>query len=92
MSGIVFLSYWLFGLKLPTLQFVGCWVELGLGSEMRTSGGPHSDECSLGSEVLCYSSGSDSEIPLQELQPNPQLMNQDPASHAGQQKKKKGEQ
>ena len=49
MSGIVFLSYWLFGLRLPTLEFVGSWVELGLGAEMR----PHSDEYSLGSEVLC---------------------------------------
>ena len=37
MSGIVFLSYWLFGLRIPTLEFVGCWVELGLGAEMRTS-------------------------------------------------------
>ena len=53
MSGIVFLSYWLFGLRLPTLEFVGCWVELGLGAKMRTSGRPHSDEYSLGSEVLC---------------------------------------
>ena len=31
MSGIVFLFYWLFGLSLPTLEFVGYWVELGLG-------------------------------------------------------------
>ena len=35
MSGIVFLSYWLFGLRLPTLGFVDYWVELGLGAEMR---------------------------------------------------------
>ena len=49
----MFLSYWLFGLRLPALEFVGCWVELGLGAEMRTSGRPHSDEYSLGSEVLC---------------------------------------
>ena len=53
MSGIVFLSYWLFGLRLTTLQFVGCLVELGLGAEVRTSVRPHSDEYSLGSEVLC---------------------------------------
>ena len=53
MSGIVFLSYWLFGLRLPTLQFLGCWVELVLDAEMRTSGRPHSDEYSLGSEILC---------------------------------------
>ena len=53
MSGIVFLFYWLFGLRLPTLEFVGYWVELGLGAEMRTSVKPHSDEYSLGSEVLC---------------------------------------
>ena len=38
MSVIVFLSYWLFGLRLPTLGFVGYWVELGLGAEMRNSG------------------------------------------------------
>ena len=30
MSGIVFLFYWLFGLRLPTLELVGCWVELVL--------------------------------------------------------------
>ena len=54
MSWIVFLSYWLlFGLMLPTLKLVGCWVELGLCAEMKTSGRPHSDEYSLGSEVLC---------------------------------------
>ena len=43
MSGIVFLFYWLFGLRLPTLEFVGSWIESGLGAEMRTSGRPHSD-------------------------------------------------
>ena len=53
MSGIVFLFYWLFGLRLPTLESVGYWVELGLGAEMRTSVRSHSDEYSLGSEVLC---------------------------------------
>ena len=53
MSEIVFLSYWLFGLRLPTLGFVGYWVELGLGAEMRNSVRLHSDEYSLGSEVLC---------------------------------------
>ena len=53
MSGIVFLSYWLFGLRLPTLEFVGFWVELGLDAEMRTSVRPHPDEYSLWSEVLC---------------------------------------
>ena len=53
MSGIVFLFYWLFGLRLPTLEFVGYWVELGLGAEMRNSVRPHSHEYSLGSEVLC---------------------------------------
>ena len=52
MGGIVFLFNWLFVLRLPTLEFVGCWVELGLGAEMRTSGRPHSNEYSLGSEVL----------------------------------------
>ena len=53
MSGIVFLSYCLFGLRLPTLEFVGYWVELGLGAEVRNSVRPHSGEYSLGSEVLC---------------------------------------
>ena len=53
MSGIMFLSYWLFGLRLPTVEFVGCWLELGLGAEMRTSVRPYSDEYFLGSEVLC---------------------------------------
>ena len=33
MSGIVFLFYWLFGLRLPTLEFVGCWVVLRLVAE-----------------------------------------------------------
>ena len=49
----MFLSDWLFGLRLTALEFAGSWVELGLGAEMRTSGRPHSDEYSLGSEVLC---------------------------------------
>ena len=89
MSGIVFLFYWLFGLRLPTLEFVGYWVELGLGAGMRNSMRPLSDEYSLGSEVLCYSSGSDSELPPQELLPDPRLMNQDTTSHVGWQKKKK---
>ena len=53
MSGIVFLSYWLFGLRLPTLEFVGYWVDLGLAAEMRNSVRPHSVGYSLGSEVLC---------------------------------------
>ena len=53
MGGIEVLSYWLFGLRLPTLEFVGSWVELGLGAKMKNFGRPHSDEYSLGSEVLC---------------------------------------
>ena len=53
MSGIVFLSYWLFGLRLPTLEFVGYWVEVSLGAEMWNSVRPHSDEYYLGSEALC---------------------------------------
>ena len=40
-------------LSLPTLGFVGYWVELDLGAEMRNSMRPHSDEYSLGSVVLC---------------------------------------
>ena len=43
MGGAVFLSYWLFGLRHPTLEFAGSWTELGLGAEIRTSGRPHSD-------------------------------------------------
>ena len=38
MGGAVFLSYWLFGLWPPALEFAGSWIELGLGAEMRTSG------------------------------------------------------
>ena len=53
MGGIVFLSYWLFGLRRPTVVFVGWWVEPGLGAKMRTSRRPQSDEYSLGSKVLC---------------------------------------
>ena len=52
MDGAVFLSYWLFGLRRPTLELAGSWVEPGLGAEMRTSGRPHSDKYSLESEVL----------------------------------------
>ena len=52
MSGIVFLFYSLFGLRLPMLEFVGYWVELGLGAEMRNSMRPHSDDYFLASEVL----------------------------------------
>ena len=47
--------YWLFGLRLPTLEFVGYCVELGLGAEMRNSVRPHSDKYSLGSEGLRFS-------------------------------------
>ena len=89
MSVIVFLSYWLFGLRLPTLEFVGYCVELGLGAEMSNFVRPHSDEYSLRSEVLCLSSGLDSELPQQELWPDPWLRNQDLASCMGWGKKKK---
>ena len=43
MGGAVFLSYMLFGLRHPALEFAGSWIELGLDAEMRTSGRPHSD-------------------------------------------------
>ena len=80
MGGAVFLSYWLFGLRRPALEFAGSWVEPGLGVEMSTSGRPHSDEFSLGSEVLCQSTGLDLALPPQELRPDPQPENQDPTS------------
>ena len=44
----MFLFYRLFGLRLPTLEFVGYWVELGLGVEMRNSVRPHSMNIPLG--------------------------------------------
>ena len=43
MGGVVFLSYWLFGLRCPAPEFAGSWIELGLGAEMRTFGRSHSD-------------------------------------------------
>ena len=43
MGGAVVLSYWLFGLRSPALEFAGSWIEPGLGAEMRTSGRLHSD-------------------------------------------------
>ena len=52
MGGIVFLCYWLFDLRLPTLEFIGYWVELGLGAEMRNSVRSHSNEHFLRPEVL----------------------------------------
>ena len=64
MNWIVFLSYWLFGLRLPTLEFVSYWVDLGLGAGMRNSVRSHSNEYSLGFEDLCKSFGLDSELPL----------------------------
>ena len=42
MGGAVFLSYSLFGLRRPALEFAGSWVEPGLGAEMRTSERPPS--------------------------------------------------
>ena len=39
----VFLSCWLFGLRRPALELAGCWVELGLGAEMGTSGRAHAN-------------------------------------------------
>ena len=50
---------------------------------MRNSMSLHSDEYSLGSEVLCQSSGSDSELPLEELRPNPQLLTKFPQATWG---------
>ena len=84
----MFLTYWFFGLRLPTLGFVGHWVELGLGAEMRNSVRPHSDEYSLESEVLLLVQWFRLRVPLQELQPDPGLMNQDPASRLRRRKKK----
>ena len=52
MGETVFLSYWLFGLKLPAAEFAGSWVELGLGAKMRNYRRSYSDWYSLGSEVL----------------------------------------
>ena len=43
MGEAVFLSYWLFGLRHPALEFAGSWIEPDLGAEIRTSGTPHSD-------------------------------------------------
>ena len=84
------LLLWLFGLWLPALEFVSCWVELGLGAKMRTSGRPYSDEYSLWSEVVLYLfSGLDLELPSQEPWPDPQPMNQDPRSCTEWQKKKR---
>ena len=91
MGGAVCLSYWLFGVRRPAMEFAGSWIELGLGAEIRNSVRPHSIEYSLGSEVLYYSSGLDSELPPQELRPHPGLMNQDPASCLGRKKKMGGE-
>ena len=91
MRGIVFLFYRLFGLRLPILEFVGYWVELGLGAEMRNSVRPHSNEYSQGSEVLCQCSGLDSELPPQELPPDSVLANQDPTSRVWWPPKKKRE-
>ena len=85
----MFLSSWVFGLRLPAQESVGCGVMLGLGANMRTSGRPHADEYSLGSEILCYSSGLDLELPQPELWPEPQFVNQDPSSHVLWQKQKK---
>ena len=43
MGDAVFLFYWLFGQRRPTLEFAGSLIEPGFGAEMRTSGRPHSD-------------------------------------------------
>ena len=43
MRETVSLSYWLFGLKLPAVEFAGSWIELGLGAKMRNSRRSHSD-------------------------------------------------
>ena len=48
MGGSVFLSYWLFGLRHPALEFAGSWIEPGVGSEMRTSRRPHSTDIPWG--------------------------------------------
>jgi len=53
MGGNMFLSYWLYGLRLSALDFADNWVEPGLGAEMRISGRPHSDKHFWRSEVLC---------------------------------------
>ena len=38
MGGVVFLSYYLFGMGPPALDLAGRWVELGLSIEMVISG------------------------------------------------------
>ena len=43
MGGVVFLSYWLFGVRCPALEPAGSWLELGLGVEMDTSKKAHTD-------------------------------------------------
>ena len=49
----MFLSYWLYGLRLSALDFADSWAEPGVGAEMRISRRPHSDKHFWGSEVLC---------------------------------------
>ena len=38
MSGVIFLSCYLFGMGRPALELAGCWVELGFGTETEISG------------------------------------------------------
>ena len=41
MGGAISLSYLLFVLRFPAMEFAGSWVEPGLGAKMRTSRRPH---------------------------------------------------
>ena len=77
----------LFGLRLPTLEFLGCWVELGLGAEMRNSMRPHSDEYSLGSFSVSLVVQTPSSH-CRSFGPTPRLVNQDPSMCMGRKKKK----
>ena len=49
----MFVSYWLYGLRLSALDFADSWVEPDLGAEMRISGRPHCDKYFWGSDILC---------------------------------------
>ena len=43
-DGTVFLPCWLFGLRQPTLEHIGCWVGPGLGEKMAASRRAHANE------------------------------------------------
>ena len=73
----------------PALELAGCWVELGLSTEMESSETALTYSYHLGPGGLSRSNVLNSSLPPQRLRPDTRPEIQDPVSHTAQKKREK---